>query len=108
MTCVCVCSLCTQQAVPGPLSQRLLSVPEAGSTLHGSGASLCRRQRPQEGESDISLLLAASCPSLERLSAGCNPCLCLQAMAIMEVAHGKSHPYVTELRQEMSSGKLKK
>lgn len=29
-------------------------------------------------------------------------------MAIMEVAHGKNHPYVTELRQEMSSGKLKK
>lgn len=77
--CVCACSLCTQQAVPGPLPQRLLSVPEAGSTLHGSGASLCRRRRPQEGRATSRCFsplprpesLSASAPAVTpRLSAG--------------------------------------
>lgn len=31
-----------------------------------------------------------------------NICVCLQAMAIMEVAHGKDHFYLTELRKEMT------
>lgn len=109
----CVCSLYTQQAVPAPLPQRLLSVPEVGPTIHGAGASLRRRRRPQEGE--MSACFSTVSTSALCISTGCKlwgkkttMCVSLQAMAIMEVTHGKNHLYLTELRQEMSSGKLRK
>lgn len=35
-------------------------------------------------------------------------CVSFQAMAIMEVTHGKNHQYLIELRKEMSDGTLKK
>ncbi|XP_075872945.1 N-lysine methyltransferase SMYD2-B-like [Nelusetta ayraudi] len=56
--------------------------------------------------SSLYLKLGRLYMGLERHSAGVGALK--KAMAIMEVAHGKNHPYVTELRQEMSSGKLKK
>lgn len=40
------------------------------------------------------------------LASGSQPSICLslsQAIAIMEVAHGKDHPYISEIKQEIES-----
>lgn len=90
-----------QPAVSGLLAERLVFAPEALPTLLGLGQTFGWHQLAQEGAVIFYFLFFVLdqlfiCVKVLKVET------CVwQAMSIMEVTHGKDHPYVRELRKQL-------